>query len=135
MDATIKRAWIDALRSGHYEQGREYLFTLWDPVSMAGGHCVYGVLCELAADKGVIPPCSFRVLEEVKGEILTVGQYGKERAEGYIPEEVARWAGLDPGMALEFVFPESGEAPTTLMALNDDGWTFKVLADLIERFF
>jgi hypothetical protein len=41
MDADLKAKWVEALRSGEYEQGSLYL-------RKEGKHCCLGVLCELA---------------------------------------------------------------------------------------
>jgi hypothetical protein len=41
MKASLKRAWINALRSGEYTQGRKYL-------NAEGALCCLGVLCEVA---------------------------------------------------------------------------------------
>ncbi len=41
MDAELKTKWVEALRSGEYEQGIMYL-------RRDGKHCCLGVLCELA---------------------------------------------------------------------------------------
>jgi hypothetical protein len=41
MPRSLFRAWLAALRSGDYKQGRRYLYS-------DGCHCVFGVLCEIA---------------------------------------------------------------------------------------
>lgn len=41
MDANLKAKWVEALRSGKYEQGELFL-------RKNGKHCCLGVLCELA---------------------------------------------------------------------------------------
>lgn len=40
LDKEIKKAWIEALRSGKYEQGKGYL-------KKDGAYCCLGVLCEI----------------------------------------------------------------------------------------
>ncbi|EKS37796.1 hypothetical protein [Afipia clevelandensis] len=41
MNAELKKKWIEALRSGEYEQGRNYF-------EKAGKFCCLGVLCKVA---------------------------------------------------------------------------------------
>lgn len=42
MDATIKRKWIKALRSGRYKQARSQLYDF-----VTDGYCCLGVLCRV----------------------------------------------------------------------------------------
>jgi hypothetical protein len=45
MEASLKQKWIDALRSGEYEQGKQYL------KSMDNKFCCLGVLCDIIDNK------------------------------------------------------------------------------------
>jgi len=47
MNPEIKQAWIDALTSGEYEQGKGSL------LDNEGHYCCLGVLCDLALQEGV----------------------------------------------------------------------------------
>lgn len=111
------RAWVEALRSGEYEQGKGYL-----RVTDEDGQdkfCCLGVLCEVA---GLRP-----VDIEVDAGGATVHFYPDDGfpAQGEPPYSVKRRAGLDGG--------HSGEV-TTLVSMNDaDGASFDEIADHIEE--
>lgn len=45
MDAEIKTKWVEALRSGKYEQGTEQLYS-------EGKYCCLGVLCDIVDPRG-----------------------------------------------------------------------------------
>ncbi len=45
MDEQIKKQWVEALRSGRYKQGREYLRTELSDGSYS--YCCLGVLCDI----------------------------------------------------------------------------------------
>lgn len=55
MDTDVKERWVAALRSGEYTQAKGNL-----KVKLEGdgryGHCCLGVLCDLAAEDGIIEP-------------------------------------------------------------------------------
>lgn len=120
MDATIKAAWVAALRSGEYTQGFGKLVRQ-DPVTGGLCHCVMGVLCELAvkADVGVF------LHAEVNG--YKVFKYNGSRF--LSPLLVNQWAGIaDGGLRLN----HEGSAKF-VMALNDNKQlSFSVLADILE---
>ena len=105
MNANAK-AWVAALRSGKYAQGKNLLRTA------TGRFCCLGVACELAAEAGVI--ASF-----------TDGGYGIEHENKVLPEQVINWLGLrnDAGYY----------GGNSLAQMNDSGATFDNIADLIER--
>jgi hypothetical protein len=46
MNSEIKKAWVEALRSGEYEQG-------FGALNITGKYCCLGVLCDLAAKRGM----------------------------------------------------------------------------------
>ncbi len=98
--------WVNTLRSGEVPQGGYAL-------ENRGKLCVLGVLCLIALMEGV---CDY----DVKGNLgLYDGRSGK------LPDSVREWAGLQPGAIAvpgEFV---------SLTWMNDNGWTFTELADLI----
>lgn len=118
MKAEVKQAWLEALRSGEYKQGQDWLRD-------GDQFCCLGVLCDLyirahAADsewrlRRVGP------LFSVEGEVKLP------------PESVIDWAGLverDP-----YVRIEGGPVEGCALAyLNDDlGMTFAEIADIIEH--
>jgi hypothetical protein len=99
MDPGIRDRWAAALRSGKYPQGRSVLRT------REGKFCCLGVLCELAAAAGVIPPAAL-----YRGEWLYDSDYDTE-----LPVRVRNWAGLMSGNPV----PPSAPDGLSLAALND----------------
>lgn len=109
MKSDIKQQWLDALRSGEYNQGVGQL------KSVTGEFCCLGVLCDLHA-KATITEWDNR-----SGRYL--GRHGN------LPEEVQRWAGLQDEIP---VVMDSSGYPTDVSVLNDTGTSFATIADSIE---
>jgi len=75
MDATVKRRWVEALRSGEYPQAKGWLRSN----GLSGlGFCCLGVLCDLRSPTG---------WEEENGSFM--GEHD------FPPPVVATWAGLN----------------------------------------
>lgn len=120
MDQAIKKQWIAALRSGEYKQGTGCLRN-------GKEFCCLGVLTDLyAKEKGLI--------WDSKATENSKSLYGHAA----IPQHrVIEWAGLrscDPGV----VVPESIKRETncdceSLAEMNDRGYTFDQIADVIEE--
>jgi hypothetical protein len=119
MDRTIAERWVQALKSGQYQQGQHELHP------EADSYCCLGVLCEL-----------YRA-EQGKGEwrqgpmggehhIFTEGVDGDYET-AVLPKAVKDWAGMQSSVG-EIVGTDDA-----LSALNDEGMEFSQLADLIER--
>jgi hypothetical protein len=117
MKADIKKAWVNALRSGKYKQGRGRLCAVDHGDERL---CCLGVLCELA------------VLDRVTTK--TVGDDGVARYNSslnYLPEDVQTWAGLSSYNPVV--------ANGTHLASHNDGVndvpakSFDQIADLIEK--
>lgn len=108
MKKRIKKLWIDALRSGEYEQGAGGLRT-------NNRFCCLGVLCDVfrrTTHKG-----RWRNEEFVAG--------GENRS-GFLPKAVQEWAGIkdeDPKLHSK-----------TASRLNDDKKDFNYIADRIEKY-
>lgn len=131
MKTEIKTRWLEALRSGEYEQGRKVLRTADDKF------CCLGVLCELAVADGAI---TSRTVKEGLGDgEVSLWWYEGEMVDGSavwmnsstttLPAKAVEWAGLDktnPGVEID------GET-LSLAGLNDEGRTFDEIADLIEE--
>ena len=110
MKKRIAKKWVAALRSGDYKQQKGSLADLH-----RDSHCCLGVLCELAILNGV----DLDTYDEVPG-------FDDERA--YLPFRVQDWAGVrDRGGS----FPR-GDYRISLMAMNDDGYSFSRIANAIE---
>lgn len=96
------KAWVAALRSGKYEQGRHAL-------NRNNKFCCLGVLCEVAIERGL--------------PIKKTQQGSSVAYDGFLAapsEAVYQWAGID----------RSGVS--TLARKNDDGATFEQIARYIE---
>lgn len=120
MKPEIAKIWVEALRSGEYEQCTSVLR------STDNKFCCLGVLCELAVKEGVIGPpeinnqTSYYIYDKVNnGGSVTYLKRGI-----YPPYEVTYWAGLHN---------RYGEyCNTSLAEHNDNGMTFDQIADIIE---
>lgn len=131
MNAEIKELWIAWLRSGH-KQGTGHMRN-WDDE-----YCCLGGLCEVGK------------FEWVKSPIQP--NYSIDGSSGYLPFRVQQWAGLDAENPRIFVQPHDplydgiqrkfgkewdvgGDSiSVTLAELNDNGYTFIEIAQLIERY-
>jgi len=143
MKSEIKQLWIDALRSGDYEQGVGNLHQV-------GEYCCLGVLMDLA--------CKAEIAQEFEGEDGDdddcVGYYTSRdplrTVEYYsLTREVMEWAGLPVGsheglLPTEIIYAiatdDTGKPITgkgrTLVSLNDQAkYTFSQIADVIEAQF
>lgn len=124
MNSKVKAQWLAALRSGEYEQGGGAL-------RQGNSFCCLGVLCDLAAKQGVgnwIPS------PDVHG-FLTPGD---GRASGALPPAVVQWAGLRSNVAHipgGVRYAIGTRESSTLVLLNDNGYTFAQIADIIEEHF
>ena len=132
MNSDVKTLWLAALRSGEYEQGRAALRDRDDKF------CCLGVLCELAAKAGVIPPARYDEewkLHEYGTDMLDMGE--DEKSMHVLPVAVQDWADIkSTGGFLEYD-SELGDWPDTNLAHFNDSehYTFEQLADVIEKNF
>jgi hypothetical protein len=81
MNPEVKAQWVEALRSGEYEQARGRLRN-------GDGYCCLGVLTDRGVKAGV---CSEHADKLDEG----VFRYGFHRSMGVLPDEIMDWAGLD----------------------------------------
>jgi hypothetical protein len=104
------RKWVEALRSGEFEQGRSRL-------RKGDQYCCLGVACELYRREHPDGPD----WDDVEGEFAFDG------CESMLPDVVRDW--------LELRTPDgdfgNGDH-NTLTYMNDDGCTFEDIADVIE---
>lgn len=111
----IKKQWVDALRSGEYEQGR---FRLRNPDT--NKFCCLGVLCNLHA----------QAHPEIASQQTDPGRY--MGASDFPPKEVMQWAGFSERAPTAVVMWEERES--RLSSLNDTyGLDFLEIAKLIEE--
>lgn len=120
MNKVVKRLWIEALRSGDYEQGP---FALERGAVGALKHCCLGVLCRVAISSGLDLPVARRVRDD------DYTAFGDIQTTSMLPSEVIAWAGLD--YPDPFVY--AGDDLRALSYLNDQGTPFAKIADLIDK--
>ena len=108
MNPIVKATWIAALRSGEYKQAKSKLHR------DDGGFCCLGVLCDLHAK-------IHGKQWEHRGTY-----YSYFGADGYLPNSVLAWAGLENNGSSVRI------RESNLANLNDDGQSFERIAELIE---
>lgn len=129
MNQEIKKLWVDDLRSGEFEQGRNYLRR----VAADGSEkfCCLAVLCEIAVKHQIIDP----PVQETIAEDFVAYSYQKdanaENAMRYsvLPPTVRDWAGLNT-VCGDYVLINA--ANHVLSDHNDHGCTFEEIAKAIE---
>jgi hypothetical protein len=137
MNQEIKTKWINALRSGDYEQGQGAL------KNPDGQYCCLGVLCDLY-DKHRME--EFGAKSSWTVDTVSLNEYisvlGDRSEVGVPPNAVVDWAGLsdnNPDILIDFEDEVGDSRPPcswtfAIAELNDDkGFTFNELADLIEK--
>jgi hypothetical protein len=108
MNAYVKQLWVEALRSGHYKQGKGQLR------STKNTFCCLGVLCDLYDKQAWTKPDVYTYLYHGEGILL--------------PPAVYNWADITSDGQL-------GPGESTLMYFNDKaGLSFAKIADLIEEY-
>ena len=125
MNTEVKEKWIAALRSGKYEQGSQKLRSVT-------GYCCLGVLCDLYSQEHN-QEWEFRGYDEIAYQ-TTDYWYFDEQSE-FLPETVMEWAGFSlPSPQVKMYHEEEDFFYKDDIAnLNDSGYTFNALADLIEE--
>lgn len=84
MKREVKLKWVEALRSGQYQQGKKMLHSLRDDT-----YCCLGVLSDLAVKEGVVSPSPSSIhTREIYREV-----YDSCYVE-YLCPKVMEWAGL-----------------------------------------
>jgi uncharacterized protein YeaC (DUF1315 family) len=133
MNPQVKQKWIDALRSGKYEQGSEKL-------RGANGYCCLGVLCDLYAQEHNTQ-WEFRGYDENGDETNPHPMdywYFEDRSE-FLPESVMDWAGLKtPNPSVRVYCEDSDDEDTRyytdeIANVNDSGYTFNDLSKIIQE--
>ena len=116
MNKEIKARWVEALRSGNYEQGRYNL-------RRDDQFCCLGVLCDVVKDE---VGCNWLPAQDSYGTF-----YRFDEADEVLPKVVAEYADLQLSPRLK---TSKGEVEITIF--NDSvEYTFEQLADLIEEQF
>lgn len=132
----IKASWLAALRSGVYKQETNVL-------RYADGFCCLGVLCDLAGPElnlhwSIGDESTYRlVLDEYNTERnhlpLIIQQWAGGLAERPIVEVTPTLRAHPRGESLWRATADTAHRYTTLDSLNDSGFTFAEIADIIEE--
>lgn len=111
MNTEIKKKWLEALRSGKYEQGKKHLRS-----NGTDQFCCLGVLCDLhQKETGEL---DWREPNQFFPYIV----YGNDGSTAYPPDVVDIWS--------EFYF---ASGMTIVSGMNDSGKSFSEIADWIEE--
>lgn len=119
-DKAIIERWVHALESGEFPQGKGSL-------RMGEEYCCLGVLCELAARDGVIPPAE---LVQPDGDSV----YKYDDASGFPSQAVCEWVGITAyaDVADQLVGTVPGQFKI-LAGMNDQGAVFTEIAAHIRK--
>jgi len=115
MDVEIKKLWLEALRSGEYKQAQGLL-------TDGEGFCCLGVLCDIHSK--VTGDGDWHDYVDSPTTYIA----GLYESSDVLPAEVAEWAGL--GITSPHV--RHGANSVAIAELNDLGYEFSKLADIIE---
>lgn len=120
MKEEIKDKWVNALRSGAYQQ-TEFSLKVNDCF------CVLGVLCDLAVKEGVADWREVGYDGMSYGRVYNKGKDSSSSSEVLV--DIQQWSGLQSSRG----FLMNDALAPTLSDLNDEGTNFEVLADYIEK--
>lgn len=145
LPAEVKEKWLTALRSGNYKQVKAALRKLRSDKEI--GHCCLGVLSDVyvedmlafdsQCDIGWKKASNFAT--DKKFELFT----GTVTRTGLPTREVNMWANrgtdgwliyIDEADAKKFNKGRTTQNNVTLYDLNDRGFSFKTIADVIEKY-
>ncbi len=129
MNSQVKEKWIAALRSGEYSQGDGKLRS-------DKGFCCLGVLCDLYAQEPFTQGWKFN--GEYEESPLPMDYWYFDGESEFLPESVMKWAGLSISnpivkMNVEEEDEMSWSYQDEISNLNDSGYSFTELADIIEK--
>lgn len=124
MNEALKNQWVANLRSGKFSQGHSALATVDDKF------CCLGVFCEIAPEVDREEhPNGGDVIFKYKGSVdlfYLPTALADEYFEGLTNPPIELWGDLK--------FSDNGSQSVTLAQLNDGGFTFKQIADVIDYF-
>lgn len=135
--------WTKALRSGKYKQGKEFLKLEYKGVTR---HCCLGVLCELYNKemKKNKKSCAKEKAVDLKDQRGVVPKnteffFKFDNVAQILPPKVRKWAGIKTSeghLPRKYFTTKDGSFngnPTDLTGANDEGKTFKTIANIIEK--
>jgi len=119
MKREVANIWVTALRSGKYKQGMGYL-------NKNNKFCCLGVLCEIA------PANELQIHKQLNLDYMTYSAGGNKinKVGRFPPVAILKWANIS--LDYRTYIPELDKK---LWQLNDTGYTFDQIADIIEKYW
>jgi len=118
MKKSVMKRWVKALRSGEYLQTKEYLASQDEKGN--DSFCCLGVLCN--------------IMQEETGKLVVTkdlrNKYSFDNEGSTLPKSVINWSGLRNSQGH---FRDNYDKSQELTALNDEGKSFKEIANIIEK--
>lgn len=112
--------WVEKLRSDEYEQGKKRLR------SVNNKFCCLGVLCDLVAKSNTNSRW-----EEFDGQVYF--EYDGELLCDVLPHSVMKLTGMQSNDGFYYVNKEENEFNTLTILNDNDTYSFKDIADVIEQ--
>lgn len=125
MNADIKKIWVDALRSGEYAQGDGRLYD-------GESYCCLGVLCDIHSRMTKAGVWSHSTDYDGNSVVIYKAD-GAYNCGEVLPPSVRDWAELDASNPDVGNHPCGSKVYRTVAELNDYGYTFDDLANIIEE--
>lgn len=132
MNTQIKEKWVDALQSGDYEQGNGKLRS-------HQGFCCLGVLCDIYAQEPFTKGWQFK--GDCEKNLLPMDYWYFDGESEFLPKTIMEWAELSdisPKVKVSLEDEDDGDEYfhyEDISDLNDSGYTFSQLAEIIENQF
>jgi hypothetical protein len=136
------RAWVAALRSGEYLQGRSRLAAqvhkAGSPLEKEWRYCCLGVACELAAAQDDTIQASIEgqddtIQASIEGYRLLIKRFDGTGL--FLPYSVQRWLGITGEDNPCVGNADDGRELTASYANDSLDWTFEQIADGIESLY
>jgi len=116
MNEEIKKELVESLRSGRYKQTDSVL-------RRENSYCCLGVLCDISTKYGI-----GEWVEDEYGDTMFKTSNGTRIS--VLPKDVLEWAGLGDKYGSEVYIEKHSLSLTTM---NDEGYSFEKIADIIEE--
>lgn len=126
MKKEIADKWVAALRSGEYKQTTKMLCKIEDGVK---SYCCLGVLTDMGINSGVEIPTVIECKPNYK--MVMYKSTNQHWTYGVLPDQISDWAGMRTNSG-------SGSYKLSnnyfsLWQINDAGYSFQQIADVIEK--